>query len=243
MTGTVVPNVVSQDEWTKARKDLLQKERDMTHAMDELAKARRDLPAVKIGKEYKFTDLEGKEVALSELFGQNKQLIVYHLMFGPEAEKSCTGCATICDGFGDTYRHLSQRSTAFAAIARGKPDSLSSFAEKMGWKFPIYTTHGTGSEDFVLDFNALSDSSRKPVFHNYMTESELNEKGLGFLAKGDQPGISVFLKDDEGVVYHTYSTYARGLDNVSMVYRLLDLTPMGRQEKKGENIGFFPFED
>jgi predicted dithiol-disulfide oxidoreductase (DUF899 family) len=211
---------VSRSEWLEARKKLLAREKELTHLRDELSAQRRALPWVRIDKEYVFDGPNGRET-LAELFGTRKQLVVYHFMFAPEWETGCKSCSFWADSFNGITAHLEQRDVTFAAISRAPLAKLGSFARRLGWSFKWVSSSGT---DFNYDFNV----SFKP---------EVLASGQGTYNYGpvpvqssDLPGVSVFVRDDSGAVFHTYSAYARGIDGLNTAYNYLDLVPRGRDE-------------
>jgi predicted dithiol-disulfide oxidoreductase (DUF899 family) len=211
-------------EWLEARKALLKKEKELVKLSDELAAERRQLPLVKVDKNYTFKGPNGSTPSLSDLFGDKQQLIVYHFMFGPDAERGCGGCAFIGEHIPD-LRHLRSRNTAMVCVSRGPFEKLDAWKKKIGWEFPWYSSEGS---DFNYDFHATLDEEVAPVEYNFASKEELVGKGQTWL-KGEMPGLSVFFKKD-GEIYHTYSSYARGLDKLLVTLQLLDMTPLGRQD-------------
>jgi len=208
--------VVSREEWTKARKELLAKERAFTHERDALSAARRALPAVKVDEPYVF-QAAGGERTLAQLFDGKRQLVVYHFMFDPAWEQGCKSCSMIADGFDDAVVHLAARDTSLVAVSRAPLAKLEAFQRRMGWRFPWVSSANT---DFNHDYHTtfLADEAGE---YNYAPRS-------GTTAR-EMPGMSVFLRQGDDVL-HAYSTYARGLDALMMPYTYLDLTPLGRQE-------------
>jgi predicted dithiol-disulfide oxidoreductase (DUF899 family) len=212
--------VVTPEAWVKARKQLLAKEKEFTKLRDELSQARRDLPWVRVTKNYLFDGPDGKQT-LSELFDGYSQLIVYHFMFGPDWETGCKSCSFWADNFNGIVPHLNQRDVTFVAISRAPLAKLSTFATRLGWSFKWLSSAGS---DFNFDFNvsftpeAIASGS---TTYNYAA-NKMNMQEL--------PGISVFFKSLEGEVFHTYSCYARGLDMLNNAYHYLDLVPKGRDE-------------
>jgi predicted dithiol-disulfide oxidoreductase (DUF899 family) len=228
------PTVVSRDEWLTARKLLLAEEKELTHRQDTLAAQRRELPMVEIDKEYVFEGPKGK-VGLAGLFDGRRQLIVYHMMWRWDLDAGCPSCAVLLDNVGHTA-HLEHADTRFAAVSRGPWDTLSRYQERMQWRFPMYSSFGS---DFNYDFHATQDESVAPVEYNYRDKAELEAAGLSWHAEGEQPGTSVFWRDDDDTVFHTYSSYARGGDILIGTHNYLDLTPLGRQKHVSE----FPHHD
>jgi predicted dithiol-disulfide oxidoreductase (DUF899 family) len=218
-------NVVSRDEWVVARKALLQKEKELTRARDALASERRALPMVKIDKDYLFHGPNGSVLTLEDLFDGKDQLIVYHAMFGPDADHLCNGCAFTAEHVPDLC-HLGSRNTAFAFISRAAFPKLDAWKRKLGWTFPWYSSAGS---DFNYDFHVTQDPAVRPVEYNFASAEELEAKGQMWSMTGEQMGFSVFFKKD-GAVYHTYSTYARGAEVLLGTFQLLDMTPLGRQD-------------
>lgn len=217
------PAVVSHDEWLAARKRLLAEEKELTHRMDALAEHRRALPMETLDKEYVFEGLHGK-ATLPELFEGRRQLILYHMMWRWDLDAGCPSCAMFLDSVPHTA-HLEHRDTTFVVVSRGPWDRLSHYRERMGWKFPMYSSYGG---DFNYDFHATLDETVAPVEYNFLTKSELEAKGEDFFTSGEMPGTSVFWRDDNDDVFHTYSSYARGGDILINTHNYLDLTPLGR---------------
>lgn len=214
-------NAVSREQWLEARRKLLAQEKQLTRRQDEIAAARRQLPWVKVEKEYVFNSDSGK-VTLAGLFGERSQLIVYHFMFGPEWETGCVSCSFWADNFNGLEPHLNNRDIAFAAVSRAPMDKLTPFKQRLGWDFNWVSSV---SNSFNADFNVSFGSGHKPedpVFYNF-TENTI-------YPMDEAHGTSVFAKGDDGTVYHTYSTYGRGLDVTNAAYSYIDLTPMGRNE-------------
>ncbi|KAL7946319.1 hypothetical protein V8C42DRAFT_320252 [Trichoderma barbatum] len=215
--------VVSREEWETARRALLKKEKEYTHKGDALAAERRELPMVKIDKEYLFQGPGNKTVSLSDLFEDQDQLIVYHYMFKPEDDRGCPGCAHMGESLPDV-RHLKHKNTNLVAISRAPIDKIEAYKAKTGWTFPWYSC---GKSDFNYDFHASLDGDAAPKQYNY---EDLKEENARFKPDftGDVPGFSVFWKKD-GEVYHTYSTFMRGGEKVQPTLTLLDMTPLGRR--------------
>ncbi len=212
--------VVTPDAWVKARKQLLSKEKEFTRLRDELSQARRDLPWVRVTKNYLFDGFEGKQT-LSELFDGRSQLIVYHFMFGPDWEAGCKSCSFWADNFNGIVQHLNQRDVTFAAVSRAHLAKLSAFAARLGWTFKwLSSSGGDFNFDFGVSFTPETIASGSAIY-NYAA-NKMNMQEL--------PGISVFFKSPEGEVFHTYSCYARGLDMLNTAYHYLDLVPKGRDE-------------
>jgi predicted dithiol-disulfide oxidoreductase (DUF899 family) len=222
-----LPKIVSRDEWLIARKELWAKERAATHAKDALNAERRALPMVEIEKEYPFEGPAG-QLRLLDLFEERRQLIIYHFMFHRDRGEGCPGCSFMVDNFPH-LSHLHARATTLALVSRAPLAELEPFKKRMGWTVPWYSSF---ESDFNYDFHATTDDAVAPVEYNYRAKAELEVLGQTYHIKGEQPGLSVFLRDGNRV-YHTYSTYGRGLDLVITTYNFLDLTPFGRGEGWG----------
>jgi predicted dithiol-disulfide oxidoreductase (DUF899 family) len=221
------PKVVSRDEWLAARKALLAKEKELTGLRDKLNIERRALPMVQIDKDYVFEGLAGK-ASLLELFDGRRQLIVYHFMFSPEWDEGCPSCSFLVDNIGHLV-HLHARDTSLALISRAPLAQIEPFKARMGWTIPWYSSF---DNDFNYDFHVTTDEAVAPVEYNYRDKATLEQLGQAYHVEGEQPGLSVFLRDGDHV-YHTYSTYGRGMDALVGTYNYLDLTPFGRQEGWG----------
>jgi predicted dithiol-disulfide oxidoreductase (DUF899 family) len=217
--------VVSTEEWVNARKALLAKEKELTKAADHLRAERRKLPVREVTKEYTFKCPKGDNVTLSDLFQGRKQLIVYHFMFGPDDEEGCVGCSMVADHIPNHLVHLNSMDTSFIVISRAPIEKIEAFKKRMGWTFPWVSSFGS---DFNYDFHVTLDESVAPVMYNYRNKAELEELGLGYSVKGEQPGSSAFFKDGDRI-YHTYSTYGRGTETLVSTYAWLDSTLLGRQ--------------
>jgi len=216
----VNPKVVSEPEWLVARKDLLTRERELTRLRDEVSRHRRELPWVKIDKEYIFDGPDGRQT-LADLFDGRSQLIVYHFMLGPGWEEGCKSCSYLADHFDGANWYLPHRDVTFVVISRAPLSQIQSYQKRMGWRFKWLSSHG---KDFNFDYHVSfteEDEKKGKVYYNYATQEFISD---------ELPGLSVFYKDENGDVFHTYSTYARGLDILVGAYNLLDLTPKGRNE-------------
>jgi predicted dithiol-disulfide oxidoreductase (DUF899 family) len=212
--------IVSRNEWLEARKQLLARERELTHVRDQLSAQRRALPWVRIDKEYVFDGPRGPE-ALAQLFEGRSQLVVYHFMFAPEWETGCKSCSFWADNFNGITAHLQERDVAFAAISRAPLPKLQAFARRLGWSFKWVSSSGN---DFNYDFNVSfkpETLARGQGVYNYETLK---------YESSDMPGVSVFAKDASGAVFHTYSAFSRGIDLLNTAYNYLDLVPKGRDE-------------
>jgi predicted dithiol-disulfide oxidoreductase (DUF899 family) len=217
-------NVVSREEWLTARTALLDAEKEFTRRRDDLSRQRRELPWVKVEKPYVF-DAPGGTVSLADLFGARSQLIVYHFMFDPEWEEGCPHCSFWADNFNGTGVHLNHRDVSFVAISRAPLARIEPFNKRMGWDFTWVSSAGN---DFNYDYHASftpEEAASGQAFFNY-----------AFVNPGrlDREGVSVFYKDDGDAIYHTYSTFGRGIDMVNGAYHYLDLVPKGRDEDKLE---------
>ncbi|WGF87188.1 DUF899 domain-containing protein [Marinivivus vitaminiproducens] len=212
--------IVSREAWLDARKDLLAREKELTKANDRLSEARRALPWVKVDKDYAFEGTDGRKT-LAELFDGRSQLIVYHFMFAPGWKEGCDGCSFIADHFDGANLHLAHHDVSLVAVSRAPLQEILPFKERMTWKFRWVSSHGS---DFNYDFH-VSATSEEVEAGRYDYNYRMND-GEG----GEMPGLSVFYKDEDGTVFHTYSTYARGGDILIGAHNLLDLTPKGRNE-------------
>jgi predicted dithiol-disulfide oxidoreductase (DUF899 family) len=220
-----VHTVVSKAEWLQARKALLAKEKEFTRLRDSLSAERRKLPMLRIEKDYRFDGPEG-QTDLRSLFGPHSQLIVYHFMFDPSWDEGCRGCSYVMDNAEGSIVHLAARDTAFVAVSRAPLDKIEAFKKRMGWNFPWVSSFGS---DFNYDFLVTLDPEKGDYEYNYTSVPALRAAGKAIAEKGEMPGLSVFLREGESL-YHTYSTYQRGLDLFLNTYNFLDLTPLGRQE-------------
>jgi predicted dithiol-disulfide oxidoreductase (DUF899 family) len=224
-----LPQVVSRTEWTEARRRLLDEEKKLTRQRDALNAERRRLPMVLIDKDYVFEGPDGP-VSLADLFAGRGQLIVQHVMFGPDWDAACPGCTADVDEMADgLFTHLRSRDTEFVLVSRAPLDKLQAYAASRGWTVPWYSSLGS---DFNYDFQVTLDRDRPQLDYNYRPVPE----ALGDADSTELPGVSSFLRDGEQI-YHTYSTFARGTDALGSSYSLLDLTAMGRQEEWEEPKG------
>ena len=220
-TQTVKSKVVPPNEWLAKRKTLLAKEKELTRLRDEISRLRRELPWERIEKNYVFEGPDGK-AALRDLFGDRSQLVVYHFMLGPGWNEGCPSCSYLADHFDGMLPHLAARDIRFVAISRAPYPEIAAFQHRMGWKFPWYSSNGA---DFNFDYQVSQrkdEVGKDEVYYNYTMQK--------FPAE-ERPGASVFYKDDARNVYHTYSTYGRGLDMLVGTYNWIDLTPKGRNEE------------
>ena len=217
-----LPEVVSQERWLEARRTLLAAEKDLTRQRDALNAERRRLPMVRIDKEYLFEG-PGGTLRLADLFGDSRQLIVHHIMFGPDWETGCPVCAEFTSAFTSALiARLRERDTAFAMICRAPLAKIEGYSAGRGWALPWLSSFGT---DFNYDFRVTLDRSIPQLEYDYRPEPGL----LGDSESAEMHGESCFLRAG-GEIYHTYSTYARGLDHLDFAYPFLDMTALGRQE-------------
>ena len=212
--------VLLKAEWLKARKKLLALEKEFTHQRDALSAERRNLPWVKVDKPYVFDGPKGKET-LADLFDGHSQLIVYHFMFGPGWEQGCPSCSFLSDHIDGALVHLAHRDVTLLAISRAPLSQIEAFKKRMGWRFKWVSSYGN---DFNFDYHVSftkEEMAKGKVYYNY------NMREFG---SEEAPGTSVFYKDGTGAIFHTYSSYARGLDILVGAYNYLDLVPKGRDE-------------
>ncbi|MGO4571002.1 DUF899 domain-containing protein [Microvirga sp. 2TAF3] len=212
--------VVTPEQWMEQRRQLLAKEKEFTRLRDELSQARRDLPWTRVTKDYVFDGSAGKQT-LAELFEGRSQLVVYHFMFAPEWQAGCKSCSFWADNFNGIVPHLNQRDVTLVAVSRAPVSKLQEFAGRQGWSFKWLSSSGS---DFSYDYNASfrpEDLASGKAIDNY-AQNKAN--------MSDLPGISVFFKDTDGQVFHTYSCYRRGIDMMNTAYHYLDLVPKGRDE-------------
>jgi len=226
------PEIVTREEWLEARKQFLVREKQATRERDALNAERRRLPMVAIEKEYTFEGAEGR-VPLAGLFGDSRQLIVQHVMFGPDWDAACPGCSAGIDEIADgVLAHLRTRDTTFVLVSRAPLDKLEKYQAVRGWTIPWYSSYGS---DFNYDFHATLDRDRQQLTYNFREEPDM----VADDPSTEVPGLSCFLRDGDQV-FHTYSTWARGTDIIGSAYSLLDLTALGRQEDWEEPKGRAP---
>lgn len=234
----------TREEWLAARLKLLEAEKELTRRGDELAKQRQDLPWVRLDKDYQF-ETDGGKASLADLFRGRSQLLVYHFMFGPDYTGGCPACSSIADGFNGIATHLANHDVALWAVSRAPLPKLQAYKQRMGWTFPWASSFGG---DFNYDFSAgftEKQQREEGIDYNYRHEPPLPATGgtdepvadIAAMAGTDmatftreRPGMSAFALED-GLVYHTYSAYARGLDALWGMYQWLDRAPLGRNEK------------
>ena len=226
------PTVVSPDKWLAARQELLREEKEYTRLGDRLAARRRELPWVKM-KPYTFDSLAG-QVTLADLFEGRSQLIVQHFMLGPGWEEGCKSCSFMTDHFNPTVPHLKARDVAFAAISHAPLAEILPFKQRMSWDINWVSAHGNDfNQDFDVSFTE-EEIKRGGVYYNYHKMD---------FPQTEAPGISVFARDAAGEVYHTYSTYGRGVEVVMTTYDLLDLVPKGRAEDPAATMSWVRHHD
>ncbi len=233
---------VSRDKWLGARLDLLAAEKDLTRRSDEVARLRQRLPWVRIDKTYTF-DTEAGSKTLKDLFDGRSQLLVYHFMFGPDYKAGCPSCSMIADGFDGSAVHLANHDVTLMAISRAPLNKLQAYKQRMGWTFPWASSFGGDFNfDFCVGFTEAQQRD-EGIEYNYRHEEALRKRGSDPAAccagacgtdaatfLRERPGMSAFALED-GVIYHTYSTYARGLDGLWGMYQWLDRAPKGRNEQ------------
>jgi predicted dithiol-disulfide oxidoreductase (DUF899 family) len=249
-TSDPTHNTGTREEWLAARMKLLKEEKELTHRSDELARQRQQLPWVRISKEYQF-DTDDGIATLPDLFRGRSQLLVYHFMFGPEWKAGCPSCSMIADAFNGSFIHLANHDVMLWAVSHAPLSKLQAYKQRVGWSFPWASSF---SSDFNFDFNVsiTEEQQRAGAEYNYRTEPPTSDvfrwrdgqQGGGDSAEAklaamsgtdvpsyhrDRPGMSAFALED-GVIYHTYSTYARGVDPFFGVYHWLDRAPKGRNE-------------
>ncbi len=212
--------VVSRHEWLAARREHLAREKEFTRRRDELSRQRRRLPWVRVDQEYLFDTVDGPRT-LAELFAGRSQLIVYHFMYGPDWEEGCPSCSFWADNFNGIVVHLNHRDISLIAVSRAPLDKLQAYRERMGWTFDWVSSQ---ANDFNRDYHVSftpEEMERGEVYYNF---------GMNRFPSEEAPGVSVFYRDRDGTVYHTYSSYSRGLDMINGAYHLMDLVPRGRDE-------------
>ncbi|WP_223196284.1 DUF899 domain-containing protein [Diaphorobacter ruginosibacter] len=223
--GTSAAGVVSHEQWISRRKALLAREKELTHLRDQVARERRALPWERVEKNYVFDTPRGKR-SLAELFEGRSQLLVQHFMFAPGWEQGCPRCSYMADHTDGMIPHLAQRDVTFVAVSRTTLADIEHFRQRMGWRFDWVSSHGSDfNHDFGVTFTSQEIASGH-IDYNY---------GEWPLVGEEWPGISVFCKDEAGHVFHTYSTYGRGVEVMMGTYALLDLMPHGRSESNGHH--------
>jgi predicted dithiol-disulfide oxidoreductase (DUF899 family) len=214
--------VLSREKWLAARKALLVKEKAFTRLRDRLSRQRRALPWVKVDKNYVFDGPTGRET-LSDLFDDRSQLIVYHFMFAPDWDAGCKHCSFWADNFDKIIVHLNHRDVTMVAASRAPYSKLAAYQKRMGWNFKWVSSGGTDFNfDYHVSFTPEEEANKKALFNYKMQDPD----------SSDREGASIFYKNAKGNIFHTYSTYARGIDMVNTAYHYLDLVPKGRDEEK-----------
>jgi predicted dithiol-disulfide oxidoreductase (DUF899 family) len=227
------PTVVSPEKWLAARLEFLREEKEFTKMRDRLSEHRRQLPWVRVDSPYFFDSPTGR-VSLADLFGKHSQLAVYHFMFGPGWEAGCPACSFVSDSLAPSVVHLQARDVAFVAISRAPLSDIVPFKKRMGWNFNWVSSH---ESDFNFDYNVsftAEQLARGKVNYNYH---------LMDFPKEEAPGMSIFAKDSKGDVYHTFSTFGRGLDILIGTYNVLDLVPKGRDEEADGQMSWLRYHD
>ncbi|HSI52578.1 MAG: DUF899 domain-containing protein [Ramlibacter sp.] len=239
----------TREEWLAARLELLAAEKELTRRSDAVAQQRQQLPWVRLDKDYRF-DTENGQASLEDLFQGRSQLVVYHFMFGPEYTAGCPSCSSIADGFNGVAVHLANHDVALSAVSRAPLAKLQAYRKRMGWNFPWASSFGS---DFNFDFGVSFNEQQQQagIEYNFRREPALTKRGIGdALTKGgegpvaqiaattgtdvatytrERPGMSAFVRQD-GKIYHTYSSYSRGVDGIWGMYPWLDRAPLGRNE-------------
>ena len=215
--------VVSPSKWITARKKLLAKEKEFTRLRDELSAQRRELPWVKVEKEYIFDGVDGKK-SLSDLFNGKSQLMIYHFMLGPEWAEGCPSCSFWADNFNGIDIHLAHRDISFLSVSRANIQKIEAYKKRMGWGFKwVSSLNNDFNYDYGVSFTPKEKEANK-ITYNYLNQPYFID---------ELAGVSVFVKDEQGEIYHTYSTYSRGLDILNGAYNYIDLSPKGRNEEEG----------
>jgi len=212
--------VVSQEEWLKARKELLVKEKEFTRLRDQLSAERRALPWVKVDTIYMFDTADGQQ-SLADLFVGKSQLMIYHFMLGPDWQEGCPSCSFWADNFNGIDIHLAHRDIAFLAVSRASIEKIEAYKQRMDWSFKWVSSLNS---DFNYDLGVSFSPKEKEINYNYRKQPYFMD---------ELAGVSVFIKDENGDIFHTYSTYSRGLDILNGAYNYIDLTPKGRDEEDG----------
>ena len=227
------PEVVTRAEWLVARKDFLSREKEFTRQGDALSAARRRLPMVRVEQNYVFDGPDGKQ-ALSDLFAGKSQLIVYHFMLGPDWEEGCKSCSYLADHFDGARLHLTQRDVSLVVVSRAPVAVIDGFKKRMGWSFNWVSSH---ESEFNFDYHVSftkEEEARNEVDYNYGKKEFMCE---------ELPGLSVFYKNENGEIFHSYSCYARGLDHLIGTYHFLDLVPKGRDEATDSTMSWVRHHD
>ncbi|MHB0952852.1 MAG: DUF899 domain-containing protein [Allorhizobium sp.] len=226
-------SVVSRAEWLEARRALLQKEKEMTRMRDRVNAERLALPWVKVDKDYVFDTPTGRRT-LADLFDGRSQLVIYHFMFGPDWEAGCPGCSFLADHLDGAMVHLNNHDVSFVCVSRAPLDKIEAYKRRMGWRFPWVSSFGS---DFNFDYHVSftrEELAAGPVYYNYRETPAEN-------AHDELPGLSSFYRDADGTIYHTYSNYARGGEEMLGTMMILDCAPLGRNE--GSTMDFVKRHD
>ncbi|WP_299783121.1 DUF899 family protein [uncultured Roseobacter sp.] len=228
--------IASREDWMVARKALLLREKEHTRLKDEITQARQALPWVRVDKDYRFETASGQK-SLSGLFGGRSQLITYHFMFGPDWRNPCKSCSFWADTYAGLTPHLGAQDIAFAVVSSAPLERVLPFKERMGWDFEWVSSHNT---TFNFDYDVGFGPGRPEDMHNTYNFGTMQDPPLD-----EMHGTSVFAKDADGVVYHTYSMYGRGLDATNAAYAYMDLTPNGRRSEpaKGNPMAWLEYRD
>ena len=212
--------IVAREQWLAQRRELLRKEKELTRLHDQLAAERRALPWVRVDKDYVF-DGPGGKVSLAELFGGRSQFVIYHFMFGPDWQEGCPSCSYVSDHIDAMLPHLAARDVTVTMVSRAPLAKIDAFKKRLGWRFPWVSSHDSDfNRDFHVSFTA-EEMARGKVDYNYTLQEFPSEEA---------PGLSVFYRAANGEIFHTYSTYGRGLEMLLGAYMMLDLVPKGRDE-------------
>jgi predicted dithiol-disulfide oxidoreductase (DUF899 family) len=215
----------TRGEWLAERVELLQAEKELTRRNDDLARRRQDLPWVRVEKDYRF-DTEAGEATLADLFRGRSQLVVYHFMYGPDWDEGCPSCSSVADGFDETHLHLQNHDVAFTAISRAPLEKLLAYRDRMGWSFP-WASSNRSDFNFDFDVSFTAESVAAGQTHNFQPLEGWMTDPANLPFEG--PGMSAFALED-GIVYHTYSAYTRGVDALWNMWQWLDRAPRGRNE-------------
>ena len=225
--------VVSHQEWLKERIELLAEEKELTRQRDQLTSKIRSLPWVKVDKSYEFDSLNGR-VSLADLFGDKSQLIVYHFMFDPTWSQGCKSCSFIADHYDGIVVHLAHRDISFVTVSRAPIEKIEDFRNRMGWNFNWVSGANTDfGRDYGVSFTDQELADDKTVYNFNRKPYPIREL----------PGLSVFIKDEQDTIYHTYSSFARGLESFLTAYQYIDLTPKGRDEEQTGGMGWLRHHD
>lgn len=228
------PAIVSREKWLESRRALLIKEKELTRLRDEVSLQRQEMPWVKVEKQYQFDGPDG-EASLSDLFVGKQQLLIYHFMLGPDWEEGCTSCSFWADNFDGIDIHLAHRDISFLAVSRAPYDKLAAYKKRMGWRFKWLSSFGS---DLNYDYQVSFTPEQKED-----NEIEYNFRKTPYFID-ELVGVSVFAKDEQGDIFHTYSTYSRGVDMLNGAYNYIDLTPKGRDEHgEAQNMGWLKRHD